>query len=95
MNKYEIKWTEGKFWLQEDDDPGPYETAITSWSWINNQAKGFRFGLKYKGVKQRKWRISSAVTLSIEPLLSLAIQYLKEGNEVIICTPDLEILFFK
>ena len=94
MYKYEIKWSEGKFWIQEDGDTGPYETAITSWNFVNTQANGFRFGLKYKGAKQRKWRISSAVTLSVEPLLSLVVQYLKEGNEVIICTPDIEITFF-
>lgn len=91
----EIKYAEGKFWIQESDSTGEFETEIKTWKFVNDKANGFRFGLKYKGLRQRKWRVSSAVTLKIEPLLELVKQYIREGNEVIVLTPDIEILFFK
>ena len=95
MSKFEVNYSEGKFWLIGNDGVGEYESEINSWDFVNELSNGFRWGLKSKSAKQRKWRISSAVTLKIEPLISLATIHLKDGNSVCILTPDIEINFFK
>jgi hypothetical protein len=94
MPKFEVNYSEGKFWLIGNDASGEYESEITSWDFANKLSNGFRWGLKYKTDKQRKWRISSAVTLKIEPLISLATIHLRDGKSVCILTPDIEVNFF-
>lgn len=94
MHKFEIAYSENKFWIAEQDDRGEYEREVTSWNFANKLANGFRWGMKYKSPKQRKYRISSIVTLSIEPMLSAIVFHLKEGETVVVLTPDVEIIFF-
>jgi len=95
MQTFNITYSDGQFWLDKEDTDGmPYQ-EIPNWQAIDKQANGARWGLKYKEQRQRKWRISSAITLSIQSLLTLASMHLKNEEQVICLTPDIEVHFIK
>lgn len=94
MLDVQIKFAEGKYWTLGEDEHGPYETEVTSWKGWDSEANGFKWGLKYKTAKQRKFRISSAMSNSLVALLGLVEFKLKEGQEVVLTTLDINIEFF-
>lgn len=58
-------------------------------------ADKYRWGLSVKTKKQRKYRMLSVQSRSIDALLDHTVEHLNSGNCVTAMTPDLIINFYK
>ena len=94
--KFEIKYSEGKFWQLDTDEYGEYETEITSFDFINKLAYGYRFSVAVKEkISSRKWKACSQMTHTIQAQIPLVLELLKTNYEVNVLTPGLDVIFFK
>lgn len=94
--KFEVKWDDGKFWLQHEDECGPYEQEVTSWGFADKIAGNSLWSVSVKETtRSRKWKPSSAVTKSIMAHIDGIKEFLKHNHLVMAQTPDIEIIFFK
>lgn len=94
--EFEIKYSDGKFWMLDSDEFGEYEAEITNFDFINALAQGFKFSVAMKEkATSRKWRPCSPMTYTVEAQLPIVKELLKTHYLVKVLTPDLEIIFFQ
>ena len=102
MKTYTCQYSECQWWIDSEDEKGPYQQNLLAQTQIDEMAKlageGQRWSLHYQKRRHRKVRISSAVCHSFVAHLDAVAILLNEpdcGIVYLLGGPDLKIEFYK
>lgn len=92
---FSVELDDVRFWLEEIDEVGEFQSEIVCWDVIQNTCEGDGWRLKYRRNKKRTWVYTSLFVKDIRASLDYVRDFLLRGNTVVMVAPSAQVEFWK